>query len=159
MEQLRVFWLTKELKDEHKKRAKTLLQESALVRFFHSFDEISQALLGDRVEVVVLDDSFEDTNLIASMHNLSYNPLVQGSRLILSQNQPNSDTSEMALSMGFKDILPFGLPEDQWLTRFLFASHFEGRRMGREPLSPFAQPNPCRVSIPVRINWINGDQI
>ena len=156
--QKKVFWLSESPTSTEKKRALSLVDAGFDVIFFRGVQEMLMKLDTQRASIFVIDDRGNDSQIFRNITLLSNHPTVQGARLIFSTSRSHELISFRAAAGAFRDIIPNQLDDQQWLTRFLYAT--SGKAI-EWPIKNFSVSTNsiAAVTLPARINWLSNDEI
>lgn len=150
----RTLWVTEAKTVHHLERAKQLTQFGYEVIFLSEINELVQITEESRPSNIIIDtrsSTAETENLILA---IGASPNLSASRVLLNLIRPDEIATKLAMAGNFRDILPWNIPSDAWITRFQYAT-------APRPLD--IPQDLCAISInqmavlrmPSRLVWIN----
>lgn len=154
----KIYWLTIETTDAHKKKASLLHKRGYKVLYFKTLDAMVAEIRQNRVSIIVIGDEGSEYSSLRSIAHLANMPEIQGCRLVYSSAAPTTAMMKAACCNGVRDILPLYMPSKEWLGRFLFAI---GANEAAMPAPSYAlcYPEDIRVYVPARVVAISADAI
>ena len=154
----KLYWLADNPTAHHRMRAKMLGKEGYEVEFFHRVEDLTARMQTRRVGTIVIGDEGPEDRVEHAIATLLSMPEAQGCYLVMSLSKSNSDLATYAACSAFRDMIPLGLDDKQWLNRFQFAT-------GRVHV-PFSTPYPqiafngiASASLPARLVWLGDDRL
>ena len=143
-----MYWITPNVGESHRERAKMLLGKGIVLEFAYNVQECLTLFRLKRCAVIILGDEGGREELKHSLLTLTTMPELTGVRLVLSISQHFDDIHELATLHSFRDMIPFDWETPRWIQRFLFSTY------------PAAVPQMTTnsissVAIPARIDWIS----
>lgn len=154
----KIYWLSLETTDAHKKKATLLHKRGYKVLYFKTLDAMVAEIRQNRVSIIVIGDEGSEYASLRSIALLANMPEIQGCRLIYSSAAPTSAMMKAACCNGVRDILPLYMPSKEWLGRFLFAIGANDAAI--KPVNyALCYPEDLRVYVPARIVSISTESI
>lgn len=154
----KIYWLSIETTDAHKKKASLLHKRGYKVLYFKTLDAMVAEIRQNRVSIIVIGDEGSEYSSLRSIALLANMPEIQGCRLVYSSAAPTSAMMKAACCNGVRDILPLYMPSREWLDRFLFAIGASGTSFDK-PSYALCYPEDLRVFVPARVVSISADSI
>lgn len=124
----------------------------------NSVDQLRQKLKDERVPVIIVSEGEDEKQTREFMMAPGLIPDARGSRwlYILSSHRP--ELIFLAGCANFRDVIPFDLPDQQWLHRVLFSS--AGAPLPFPiPMNRMTLDHPARLIFPARLVSISVDEL
>ncbi len=151
----RTVWLTESPSESHKSRALMLGQHGFNVLFMRTAQEALDTMADNRPTCVLVDaNRTNQAAVIKSVEKLVQNPELSGTRFILSTLSDSPAATKAATAENFRDIIPFDLPDGQWLQRFQHATSSKPLELSR-PLCEVSMNQMAMAYVPARVVWIS----
>ena len=144
--------------DHHQILTELMIEKGFDVRFFKTLDALMTELRAVRVSCIILGDEGPEVNVLNAISTLQAAPEIQGAKILLSNSKSSALLLETAVYAGFRDVLPFDLPSEKWVERFIFSTGVEMTPLSK-PDSTVQASGYCKIEIPARISRISQNTI
>lgn len=128
------------------------------VKVLPDFIALARTYPNARLNTIIIDDEIIGGKASEQLGKLSSHPEYAGVRFILSINSSSREATQRAVSLGFRDVIPLDLNNDQWLRRYSFAASGQAADMA-EPYPQITMKTISALHIPARIAWINETEL
>lgn len=118
----KIFWVTNSVQSYQKKYAKELDRLDYNVTFFTSLDELAFKLAEETPPIIFFSDFGDDLYVEQRLLKFLKISDVHGTKLILDSCSGCVRTAQLAITSGFRDIIPAKMITSEWLERFQFST-------------------------------------
>lgn len=124
----------------------------------NSVEELRRSLKEQRVPVIIVSEGEDENQTRDFIMAPGMIPDARGSRWLYILSSHNPDLIFLAGSANFRDVIPFDLPDQQWLHRVLFSS--AGSPLPFPiPMNRMTLDHPARLIFPARLVSISRDSL
>lgn len=150
----RTLWVTELKTALHEERAQQLNQFGYDNVFLANGEELVQITEESRPSNIIIDTRASSAETEKLIQDIATNPNLSAARVILNLLRPDEMAAKLAMAGNFRDILPWNIPTDAWVTRFQYATSPRPLQMPQE-LCAISINQMAVLRMPGRLVWIN----
>ncbi len=151
-----VYWVIDSQDPTYEHKANLLSRYNLKVYWIHSVSSLVNQLIEARAFITIVNDEYQSSKTEDIITELEKTPELKSSRLILSVKGKRYFPLFQAAALNFRDLVPFDLPDNDWLFRVMYSS-------ASKPLDYFLPPGQILLGqqlglyMPGRIVWFKDN--
>jgi hypothetical protein len=150
----RTIWIASQTTAHHRSRAIQLETLGFHVQFVKSLSEFEQRCEQFRPSTIILDTHTDRDQTKRYIHFISTNKTLAPTRTVLSLIEKERETCADATSANFRDIIPWDLTDDAWISRIKYATAAKPVDMP-EQYCAISMNQPSVLHLSGRLVWID----